>query len=264
MVPGLAFQGLEDTTQPPQPDMPKKNKRKAEEKEEEKGRDEKAADDDDDEDSRCFDALRGCWEYPAIPPADLKEKHVSLTLVRIEGKKGVGFSMCNNRVIEVFCPGAAEAGVLVGDIIVEVMGKYYDPFQDFGRLLPKKNRPVKLKVVRFVKDDGVKKPKTKETEGEASTSAETKPGGGASAAQPPARQSADRTSTTSAVLLPLFDIIEALAHHVPMEKRETVLVLAQLARENPEQEKKVREHLLRVGGADALRAAVCSLLGSRP
>ena len=88
---------------------------------------------------------------------------------------------------------------------------------------------------------------------------------GAFAAQPPARQSAstDRTSTTSAVSLPLVDIIEALAHHVPMEKRQTVLLLARLAREKPEQEQRVKEQLLIVGGADALRAAVCSLLGAQ-
>ena len=188
-----------DTTLPPQTDMPKKNKRKAEEEEKEekeekeeegeeddyedpndgeyeekpkkgsakKGKkkdedeDEKAADDDDDDDS-------------AIPTADLKKKYVTLTLVRKDDS--LGLSLDNNHVTAVKPGGAAaEAGVLVGDIIVEVMGKYYDPFQDFGRLLPKKNRPVKLKVVRFVKDDGVKKPKTKESEGEASTSAETKP-----------------------------------------------------------------------------------------
>jgi C-terminal processing protease CtpA/Prc len=178
--------------------MPKKNKRKAEEEEKEekeekeeegeeddyedpndgeyeekpkkgsakKGKkkdedeDEKAADDDDDD--------------SAIPTADLKKKYVTLTLVRKDDS--LGLSLDNNHVTAVKPGGAAaEAGVLVGDIIVEVMGKYYDPFQDFGRLLPKKNRPVKLKVVRFVKDDGVKKPKTKESEGEASTSAETKP-----------------------------------------------------------------------------------------
>ena len=91
----------------------------------------------------------------------------------------------------------------------------------------------------------------------------TRLSGGASAAQPPARQSADRTSTTSAVSLPLVDIIEALAHHVPMEKRQTVLLLARLAREKPEQEQRVKEQLLIVGGADALRAAVCSLLGAQ-
>ena len=91
----------------------------------------------------------------------------------------------------------------------------------------------------------------------------TRLSGGASAAQPPARQSTDRTSTTSAVSLPLVDIIEALAHHVPMEKRQTVLLLARLAREKPEQEQRVKEQLLIVGGADALRAAVCSLLGAQ-
>ena len=192
-----------DTTLPPQTDMPKKNKRKAEEKEEveekeekkeeeeeddyedpndgeyeekpkkgsaKKGKkkdedeDEKAADDDDDEDS-------------AIPTADLKKKHVSLTLVRKDDS--LGLSLDNNHVTAVKPGGAAaEAGVLVGDIIVEVMGKDCN-IEPFGSLLPKnKSLPVKLKAMRFVKDDGVKKPKkpkTTETEGEASTSAETKP-----------------------------------------------------------------------------------------
>jgi C-terminal processing protease CtpA/Prc len=191
-----------DTTLPPQTDMPKKNKRKAEEEEKEekeekeeegeeddyedpndgeyeekpkkgsakKGKkkdedeDEKAADDDDDDDS-------------AIPTADLKKKYVTLTLVRKDDS--LGLSLDNNHVTAVKPGGAAaEAGVLVGDIIVEVMGKDCN-IEPFGSLLPKnKSLPVKLKAMRFVKDDGVKKPKkpkTTETEGEASTSAETKP-----------------------------------------------------------------------------------------
>ena len=191
-----------DTTLPPQTDMPKKNKRKAEEEEKEekeekeeegeeddyedpndgeyeekpkkgsakKGKkkdedeDEKAADDDDDDDS-------------AIPTADLKKKYVTLTLVRKDDS--LGLSLDNNHVTAVKPGGAAaEAGMLVGDIIVEVMGKDCN-IEPFGSLLPKnKSLPVKLKAMRFVKDDGVKKPKkpkTTETEGEASTSAETKP-----------------------------------------------------------------------------------------
>jgi len=72
-----------------------------------------------------------------------------------------------------------------------------------------------------------------------------------------------RPTTTSAVSLPLVDIVEALAHHVPPERRPQVQLLARLAREKPEQEQKVKEQLLIIGGADALRAAVCSLLGAQ-
>eukprot|EP00322_Chrysochromulina_rotalis_P027136 CAMPEP_0115847502 /NCGR_PEP_ID=MMETSP0287-20121206/10416_1 /TAXON_ID=412157 /ORGANISM="Chrysochromulina rotalis, Strain UIO044" /LENGTH=603 /DNA_ID=CAMNT_0003301339 /DNA_START=20 /DNA_END=1831 /DNA_ORIENTATION=+ len=68
--------------------------------------------------------------------------------------------------------------------------------------------------------------------------------------------------TSQTVSLALVDIVEALALHVPPERRPQVQMLARLAREKPEQEQRVKEQLLVIGGADALRAAVCSLVGA--
>ena len=97
---------------------------------------------------------------------DLKKKKVAVTLTRINGS--LGLALDNNHVTAVHAGGAAaEAGILIGDVVMEVNGK--DTSMDsFGSLLPKdKSTPIKLRLLRYVKDDGPKKKKPKKAEEEA-------------------------------------------------------------------------------------------------
>lgn len=79
----------------------------------------------------------------------------------------------------------------------------------------------------------------------------------------PARAPAadDRPQVTQEqVSLSLIDIVEELTNHVPATRRPQVELLCRLAREKPDQHTKVKENILIVAGADAMRAAVAALL----
>ena len=71
-----------------------------------------------------------------------------------------------------------------------------------------------------------------------------------------------RNVTTEQVSLSLESLVEELANHVEPEKRPQVELLRRLAREKPDQHAKVKEQMLRIGGPEAMKAAIAALLGS--
>lgn len=83
------------------------------------------------------------------------------------------------------------------------------------------------------------------------------------AAPAPAEAPPSRAASEETVSLSLEGIVEELANHVEPEKRPQVELLRRLAREKPDQHAKVKEQMLLVGGPEALRAAVSSLVSKQ-
>jgi hypothetical protein len=71
--------------------------------------------------------------------------------------------------------------------------------------------------------------------------------------------SSGRPVTHESVSLSLEALVEELANHVPPEKRPQVELLRRLAHEKPDQHVRVKQQMIEIGGADALRAAVSAL-----
>ena len=66
--------------------------------------------------------------------------------------------------------------------------------------------------------------------------------------------------TQEQVSLSLVDIVEEMANHVPAEKQPQVELLRRLAREKPDQQTLVKQQMLLIGGAEAVRAAVTAVV----
>ena len=77
----------------------------------------------------------------------------------------------------------------------------------------------------------------------------------------------DQPVTQEQVSLSLLDIVEELANHVPATLRPQVDLLVRFAREKPGEQAKLKQQMLTIAGADAMRAAVGAVLskgGSKP
>jgi len=69
-----------------------------------------------------------------------------------------------------------------------------------------------------------------------------------------------RPVTQEQVSLSLVDILQNLAHQVPPERRPQVELLLKVVREKPDQQQKVKQQMLIVGGADACKRAVAAVV----
>ena len=151
----------EDAEEEPKVEKPKKSPPKKSPKKKAVAEEDENAEDEDD----AMEEGEG-EEDEAPLNLPLKKKAVTVTLKRIGGS--LGLAMDGNHVTKVNPGGAAEKeGMLVNDVVTEVNGK--DTSMDsFGSLLPKdKSAPIKLRIMRFVKDDSEKKKKKEPKEEEA-------------------------------------------------------------------------------------------------
>jgi len=69
-----------------------------------------------------------------------------------------------------------------------------------------------------------------------------------------------RQVTQEQISLSLIDILRSLVHHVPPERRPQIELLLQVVHEKPDQQQKVKEQMLLIGGPDALKRAVAAVV----
>ena len=184
----------------------------------------------------------GHAEDDSAPRKGVKKMNVSLTLTRKEGGP-LGFALDNNHVTAVTAGGAAAAaGTLVGDIVVEVNGKDTG-MASFASLLPKNpSLPLKLKVLRYVKDESAKRPKTAEGRAEllASTESARAAEARAAAVQAAAYAAAAQAACDAARAAPEALAAKAQAEAATLAKRAEKEEAARRAREECERVKQQR------------------------